>query len=86
MPLDALGERQGSDGPDTDVISAKEVQRLLATLTPDQSDVLLLRVLADLSLQQTAEILQKPVGAVKSLQLRAVRALHRTIESEVHDE
>lgn len=49
--------------------------RQLATLTDDQRAVLLLRVVADLSLAETAEVLGKPVGAVKALQHRALARL-----------
>jgi RNA polymerase sigma-70 factor (ECF subfamily) len=49
--------------------------RRLARLTDDQRAVLLLRVMADLSLAETAEVLGKPVGAVKALQHRALARL-----------
>jgi RNA polymerase sigma factor (sigma-70 family) len=49
--------------------------RAVAGLTPDQRDVLLLRVLADLSVEETARILRKRKGAVKTLQRRALRRL-----------
>lgn len=52
-----------------------EVRELLEPLTVDQRDVLLLRVVADLSLDQTALALGKPVGAVKALQHRALAQL-----------
>lgn len=60
----------------------ERVAELLATLTPDQRHVLALRVIADLSLEQVAELLGKPVGAVKSLQHRALATLRRTIADE----
>jgi RNA polymerase sigma factor (sigma-70 family) len=59
-----------------------EVRRLLATLSPDQRDVLLLRVVADLPLEQVAEALRKSVGAVKSLQHRALATLRRHLAIE----
>jgi RNA polymerase sigma-70 factor, ECF subfamily len=59
-----------------------EVAGLLARLTEDQREVLLLRVVADLSLEQTAEALGKTAGAVKALQHRAVGALQRAFDSE----
>ena len=42
--------------------------------------VVALRVTADLSLEQVAEILGKRVGAVKSLQHRALESLRRRCE------
>lgn len=56
-------------------IGAVEGERLRAVLDelgPDQRDVLLLRVLADLSIEQTATALGKTEGAVKQLQRRAL--------------
>jgi RNA polymerase sigma-70 factor (ECF subfamily) len=49
----------------------------LRSLTPEQRDVLLLRVIADLSVAQTAELLGKEEGAVKALQRRALARLAR---------
>jgi RNA polymerase sigma factor (sigma-70 family) len=56
-------------------ISGDGALRRLANLTDDQRAVLLLRVVADLSLAETAEVLGKPVGAVKALQHRALARL-----------
>lgn len=50
---------------------------LVSSLPPDQRDVVALRVTADLSLEQVAEIVGKRVGAVKSLQHRALENLRR---------
>jgi RNA polymerase sigma factor (sigma-70 family) len=63
-------------------LGTARVRQLLDTLTSDQRDVLLLRIVADLSLEQTAEVLAKPTGAVKSLQHRGLAALRRVIETE----
>jgi RNA polymerase sigma-70 factor (ECF subfamily) len=52
------------------------------SLSPDQTAVVLLRVLADLSVEQTAAVLGKSLGAVKSLQRRALAALARNLERE----
>lgn len=54
---------------DTDALS------LLDVLTPEQREVLLLRVVGDLPLEQVAGIMQKSVGAVKQLQRRALAVL-----------
>lgn len=47
----------------------------LAQLTPEQHEVLELRLVAELSLAQVAELTGRTVGAVKLLQHRAVRRL-----------
>lgn len=64
-----------------ELLATGDVLRLIDTLTEDQRAVLLLRVIADLSLTETAAALGKPVGAVKSLQHRALGRL-RTSMSE----
>jgi RNA polymerase sigma-70 factor, ECF subfamily len=50
---------------------------MLQSLPPDQRAVLALRVIADLPLEQVAQILDKRVGAVKALQHRALASLRR---------
>jgi len=47
----------------------------LRRLPREQAEVLLLRVLADLSCEQVAEVIGKRSGAVRALQHRAVRRL-----------
>jgi RNA polymerase sigma-70 factor (ECF subfamily) len=49
------------------------VRQLLAGLSEDQRDVLLLRILGDLTVDQVAEALGKRSGAVKALQRRRSR-------------
>jgi RNA polymerase sigma-70 factor (ECF subfamily) len=56
-------------------LGTDDALRRLAVLTEDQRGVLLLRVMAELSLAETAEVLGKPVGAVKALQHRALARL-----------
>ena len=47
----------------------------LLQLTPDQREVVTLRFVADLAIEEVARITGRPVGAVKSLQHRALRTL-----------
>ena len=61
-------------------LSTGEVDRLLEMLTPNQRDVMHLRIIAGLTLAETAEVLERPLGAVKSLQHRAVEALRNQLE------
>jgi RNA polymerase sigma-70 factor (ECF subfamily) len=53
------------------------VRHVLDRLTPDQRDVLLLRVLADLTIGQIGAILGKRPGAVKALQARGLQEIRR---------
>jgi RNA polymerase sigma factor (sigma-70 family) len=51
----------------------------LDQLSPDQREVIVLRFVADLSLEQVAEVTKRRVGAVKALQHRALSRLSRTL-------
>ncbi len=53
-------------------------------LTEDQQHVIALRFGQGLSLAETAEIMDKSVGAIKALQHRALASLARLIPAEVH--
>ncbi len=55
----------------------QRVEALVHDLTPDQRDVVLLRIVADLPVQSVAEILGKEPNAIRQLQHRAVEALRR---------
>jgi RNA polymerase sigma factor (sigma-70 family) len=63
-------------------IEGQHLQRLLDELTDDQRNVLALRVIADLSIEEVARILGKPAGAIKALQHRALATLRRRISAE----
>ena len=59
------------------VLGSDRVRELLGVLSPDQRAVVLLRVVADLSVEDVATILGKREGAIKALQHRAMGALRR---------
>ena len=63
-----------------DEIVDVEVRAMLAALTPEQREVLLLRTIGDLSVEQVAEATGRTVGAVKQLHHRAVAAARRAAE------
>jgi len=63
------------------VLAHDEVREMLAVLSPDQRDVVLLRIVADLSVEEVARLMGKREGAVKALQHRALAALRRHIDS-----
>lgn len=54
---------------------------LLESLPADQRDVMVLRIVADLTVEQIAEVLGKRPGAVKALQRRALERLRKKIEA-----
>ncbi|MGI9595311.1 MAG: RNA polymerase sigma factor [Acidimicrobiales bacterium] len=80
---DALSERLVSD----EQVEREAIGRVangalfeqLSVLTPEQRDVVLLRVVSDLTVEGVAEVLGKRPGAVKGLQRRALRTLARNI-------
>jgi RNA polymerase sigma-70 factor (ECF subfamily) len=53
---------------------------LLAQLTDDQQDVVILRFIGEMSLADVAETLGKTVGATKAVQYRALATLARLLE------
>ncbi len=61
-------------------INAAGVRALLDELPTDQRDVLLMRLVADLSVEQTAEAVGKSTGAVKQLQRRGLLALRARVQ------
>ena len=64
--------------------NASQVRALdmLASLTPDQAEVVALRILGELSLEQVPNVTGRKVNAVKQLQHRALQALRRNLSDE----
>lgn len=84
---EALGEVAEGVGGDVEDdalarVGAENVQRLCAQLPADQRTVLLLRILADLTIEQVAEVMDRSGGAVKALQRRGLRSLRTLVEEE----
>ena len=83
---DMLDADRRVDGPENEVLSNLRDTRLLEairTLKPEQAECVVLRFLHGMSLAETSLVIGRSQGAVKQLQLRAVRALHRELEGEV---
>jgi RNA polymerase sigma factor (sigma-70 family) len=57
-----------------------DARTLLDGLSDDQREVLVLRIFADLTIEQIAEVLGKRPGAVKALQRRGLEALRKKLE------
>lgn len=60
-------------------LAAEHVRSILAHLTPDQRDVLLLRILGGLTIDDVARVVGKQAAAVKALQARGIAAIKREI-------
>jgi RNA polymerase sigma-70 factor (ECF subfamily) len=63
-------------------VTLSEVRQAIQRLTPDQQNVLSLRFSQELSLDETAKIVDKSVNAVKVLQFRALAALRRILAED----
>ena len=64
------------------VLAEEEALRLLDILTESQRDVVSLRVVAGLTLNETAAVMGKPTSAIKALQRRAIAALRRALSQQ----
>jgi len=75
-PYDPLADTRHSESAEETVMGTSlMVAPLLEGLTDQQREVLLLRVVADLSLEESAQIMGKTENSVKQLQRRALAAL-----------
>jgi len=84
----AMGDDYDAPAPD-DVaesalqsLAAERVRELCDRLVPDQRDVLLLRLVGRLTVDEVAATIGKTPGAVKALQRRGFRAVGRILERE----
>lgn len=75
--------RTTASAEDDAVMGRSGVLAHLAHLADEHREVLALRVVADLSLEATAEVMQRSTGAVKQLQRRALLALRARVAEEV---
>ncbi len=83
-PLDPHLESAGGDveAAAMAVLERERLHALLDDLAPDQRDVLLLRVVGDLSVSEIAAVVGKSYEAVKALQRRGLAALRRALDAE----
>ncbi|HEY3674289.1 MAG TPA: sigma-70 family RNA polymerase sigma factor [Acidimicrobiia bacterium] len=63
-------------------LGTSRVHTLCARLAPDQRDVMLLRIVGDLTVDDVAVVLGKTRGAVKALLRRGFTALRKILEQE----
>ena len=91
LPVDTLDQWLATDqdtAPEVQAIRTMQIERArqaIGMLAPAQQEVLLLRFDQQLSLQETADIMDKKVNAIKALQFRAVNTL-RQILLDLEDE
>lgn len=83
---DMLDADRADDGIEDEVLGRLQSEVLLDAirrLKPDQQECIVLRFLQGLSVAETAAVLERSDGAVKQLQLRAVRALSKLVPQTV---
>ena len=66
----------------TERLADSSVLSVLDSLPVDQRNVMVLRIVADLTVEQIAEVLGKRPGAVKALQRRALDALRKKVSAD----
>lgn len=77
--------RSEADVPEEEAakqIRRKQVRDAVRTLTPDQQMVIALKYLEEWSNEEVAQAMEKPVGAIKSLQHRALRSLYKLLSEK----
>lgn len=81
-PLEDVDEALGGDVEAEALaeLGGRWVREALAELTDEQRQVVTLRILADLSVEEVAGIVSKRPGAVRVLQHRAIERLRRALE------
>ena len=83
MTTDDMGFHVGDvPGPEADVLHTLTTETLfvaLSELPQDQRECVIMRFLQSLSIAETAEVLGRSEGAVKQLQLRAMRNLAKAM-------
>ena len=85
LARDAPATADESADVETQVLRAAasdRVRRIIEQLGPEQRDVLLLRILGDLTVEQTAQVVGKSPGAVKALQRRGLAAITSALSRE----
>lgn len=84
-PLDEAAADGVEPGPEPEVLrrlAEERVRALCERLVEDQRDVLLLRLVAGVTVEEVAVALGKSPGAVKALQRRGLAALRKILEHE----
>jgi RNA polymerase sigma-70 factor (ECF subfamily) len=88
VPYDADDDERSSRSAEAEALdndAPRRVYRMLDDLNADQRAVLVLRVIAELSIDETATALGKTPGAVKQLQRRGLLALRTLVDGATVD-
>lgn len=80
--LEQVGDRGDAEEEAIAALEANLALKAVQRLSPDQQDVILLRLLGELNVEEVARALGKKPGAVKALQRRALAALKKEISKQ----
>jgi RNA polymerase sigma-70 factor, ECF subfamily len=87
VPDEVLASRAGPEDPAEIAVEKLSTEQTVALLTgflpPDQAEVLMLRVVGGLSVEEAARVVGKRPGTVRVLQHRALRHLARDLEQKL---
>ena len=89
-PIQLPDDFVGSDRDDPAHLAELEMERIrlrraIARLTPEQQQVIALKFLEGLTNEEVARVIDKPIGAVKALQHRALAALRNMLAEPTPD-
>jgi RNA polymerase sigma factor (sigma-70 family) len=89
MPVELASDTAAETPDPSDVetqvlqgVAADRVRAIIGELAPDHRDVLLLRVLGELTVDEVASAVGKSPGAVKALQRRGLAAIREMLSKE----
>lgn len=77
-----VGSRGDSEQEALEALSEGEIRLVIESLTPDQRDVILLRFFGQLTAAEVGQVLGKSTGAIKTLQVRALAQIRRSLSRE----
>jgi RNA polymerase sigma-70 factor (ECF subfamily) len=83
---ETLQDEEVTEEEVTNRVRKEQIREAIHNLTPDQQKVITLKYLEDWSNQDIAKLLQKPVGAVKAIQHRALVNLQKLLMDRTDEE
>lgn len=79
MPEDAAGENAPAENAAMERFTNVEVYKAIKRLRPDQQEVITLRFLHGMGVQDVARVMNKKEGTVRTLQFRGLKALEKIL-------
>lgn len=92
LPIESVEQWLSSDAdtnPEVQAIRSLDIERArraIGMLAPSHQEVLMLRFDQQLSLQETADVMDKNVNAIKALQFRAVNTLRQILIDDAEEQ